>query len=617
MRLFLFLFLVLGAFKTSPLHACEKVVFGDLDWDSARFHTEVAGFILENAYGCEIDKIPGSTLPLLTALSKGDVHILMEVWKQNMREAWDKFENAGEVTSLGVNFPDAVQGWYVPTYLIKGDSARGLKALAPDLTHVDKLSEYKDLFSDPEDPKRGRFYNCILGWTCEDVNTKKLKSYGLEKDYVNFRPGTGAALAAAIVSKYKRGEPFLAYYWGPTWILGKYDLTMLEEGEFDNTLWEDLIAERKIHRTIEYPVVKVIIGANGPWAKSHPKIASFLGKYKTTGALTSEALAFMQEEKGRTSRDAALNFLRTKEDLWKGWLPAEDFLKVKSALEAQKTVKKQWKLDLSTSVNIFVNWIVKNFGESFKQASRPVLHLILAVENLLKMAPWWLFSLLLASVALFLRKPLLGVGVFCAMTFIQALGVWDMAMQTLALMIISTLVSAVLGLPLGILSSQNDRFRSLLLPLLDAMQTMPSFVYLIPALMLFGLGKVPAVFATVIYAIVPTIRLTDLGLRRVDPYIVEAATSFGTSKWQLLTRVKLPLALPSIMAGINQTTMMALSMVVIASMIGARGLGEKVLLGIQKLDVGQGFTAGLAIVLLAIVIDRLTQGFGKKLDKSR
>ena len=135
--------------------------------------------------------------------------------------------------------------------------------------------------------------------------------------------------------------------------------------------------------------------------------------------------------------------------------------------------------------------------------------------------------------------------------------------------------------------------------------------------MLFGLGKVPAVFATVIYAIVPTIRLTDLGIRNVDPFTVEAATAFGATERQLLFSVKIPLALPSIMAGINQTTMMALSMVVISSMIGARGLGENVLLGIQKLDVGQGFTVGLAIVLLAIIIDRITQEFGKKLDKTK
>lgn len=149
------------------------------------------------------------------------------------------------------------------------------------------------------------------------------------------------------------------------------------------------------------------------------------------------------------------------------------------------------------------------------------------------------------------------------------------------------------------------------MPLLDIMQTMPSFVYLIPVLMLFGLGKVPAIFATVIYAAPPLIRLTDLGIRQVDSEVMEAVNAFGANSWQQLFGVQLPLALPSIMAGINQTTMMALSMVVIASMIGARGLGEDVLVGIQTLNVGKGLEAGLAIVILAVVIDRITQAYGR------
>jgi glycine betaine/proline transport system permease protein len=153
--------------------------------------------------------------------------------------------------------------------------------------------------------------------------------------------------------------------------------------------------------------------------------------------------------------------------------------------------------------------------------------------------------------------------------------------------------------------------RRVLLPVLDIMQTLPSFVYLIPVLMLFGLGKVPAILATIIYALPPLIRLTDLGIRHVDADVVEAARAFGTTRWQLLVNVQLPLARPSIMAGINQTTMMALSMVVIASMIGSRGLGEDVLAGIQTLDIGKGMQAGIAIVILAIVIDRISQGYGQ------
>ena len=194
---------------------------------------------------------------------------------------------------------------------------------------------------------------------------------------------------------------------------------------------------------------------------------------------------------------------------------------------------------------------------------------------------------------------------------IGCFGLWEKLMQTLALMLVATVLSVLLGVPLGILTSRSAWLRRVLLPVLDVMQTLPSFVYLIPVLMLFGLGKVPAILATIIYALPPLIRLTDLGIRHVDGEVVEAARAFGTTRWQLLVNVQMPLARPSIMAGINQTTMMALSMVVIASMIGSRGLGEDVLAGIQTLDVGKGMQAGIAIVILAIVIDRISQGYGQ------
>ena len=170
---------------------------------------------------------------------------------------------------------------------------------------------------------------------------------------------------------------------------------------------------------------------------------------------------------------------------------------------------------------------------------------------------------------------------------------------------------------MGIWLAKSELMRRITLPVLDVMQTMPSFVYLIPAIMLFGLGKVPAVLATIIYAVPPLIRLTDLGIRQVDGEVVEAATAFGGSPGQILFGVELPLATPTIMAGLNQTIMMALSMVVVASMIGARGLGEQVLNGIQTLDVGKGLEAGLGIVILAIVLDRITQGFGQSSRKER
>lgn len=263
-------------------------------------------------------------------------------------------------------------------------------------------------------------------------------------------------------------------------------------------------------------------------------------------------------------------------------------------------------------VNTWVDVLVSNYGDVFRHISDTLLWAIVNLENLLRLTPWWLMLLIVGVIAWHAtRKVFSSVLIVGLLFLVGAVGLWDKLMQTLALVMVATVISVLLGIPLGILAARSNRLRTLLMPLLDIMQTMPSFVYLIPVLMLFGLGKVPAIFATVIYAVPPLIRLTDLGLRQVDHEVMEAINAFGANPWQQLFGVQLPLAMPSIMAGINQTTMMALSMVVIASMIGARGLGENVLVGIQTLNVGKGLEAGLAIVILAVVIDRITQAYGR------
>jgi glycine betaine/proline transport system permease protein len=263
-------------------------------------------------------------------------------------------------------------------------------------------------------------------------------------------------------------------------------------------------------------------------------------------------------------------------------------------------------------VNGWVDALVANYGDLFRQVSDTLLLAIVQLESLLRATPWWLILLVVAVVSYHATRRVLSTVLITGLLFlVGAMGLWDKLMQTLALMMVATLIAVLIGIPLGVLCARSNRLRTVLLPLLDIMQTMPSFVYLIPVLMLFGLGKVPAIFATVIYAAPPLIRLTDLGIRQVDKEVMEAVNAFGANRWQQLFGVQLPLALPSIMAGINQTTMMALSMVVIASMIGARGLGEEVLVGIQTLNVGKGLEAGLAIVILAVVIDRITQAYGR------
>ncbi|MCJ8052871.1 proline/glycine betaine ABC transporter permease [Shinella curvata] len=269
-------------------------------------------------------------------------------------------------------------------------------------------------------------------------------------------------------------------------------------------------------------------------------------------------------------------------------------------------------------INDFVQSLVVNYGFVFKAISQTLLQAILFVEWILRGLPWWAVFLVFLALAWAASKKVSLVVTVAVMLFVVgALGLWDLTMQTLALMLIASLISVAIGVPMGIWLAKSELMRRITLPVLDVMQTMPSFVYLIPAIMLFGLGKVPAVLATIIYAVPPLIRLTDLGIRQVDGEVVEAATAFGGSPTQILFGVELPLATPTIMAGLNQTIMMALSMVVVASMIGARGLGEQVLNGIQTLDVGKGLEAGLGIVILAIVLDRITQGFGQMSRKER
>lgn len=271
--------------------------------------------------------------------------------------------------------------------------------------------------------------------------------------------------------------------------------------------------------------------------------------------------------------------------------------------------------DARRSIDGFVDGLVVKYADALTAMSQPFLKTLVWIEMVLRSAPWW--SIVIAVILLaYLASRRIGfaIGMGFLMFVLGAIGLWEQGMQTLSLMIMATALSILIGIPLGIITGKSKAVRSVMLPALDVMQTMPSFVYLIPVVMLFGLGKIPAIIATVIYAVPPLIRLTDLGIRLVDKEVLEASRSFGANSWQQLFGVQLPLALPNIMAGLNQTTMMALSMVVIASMIGARGLGYEVLLGINRLEVGRGLLAGIGIVILAVIFDRITQAYGKRIQ---
>ncbi|MGE0723705.1 MAG: ABC transporter permease [Alphaproteobacteria bacterium] len=273
---------------------------------------------------------------------------------------------------------------------------------------------------------------------------------------------------------------------------------------------------------------------------------------------------------------------------------------------------------LKSWTNALVDHLVVTYGNAFEALSNGLLVVLVALEGALRALPPILVIAAVGLLAFAVSRRWLFSLVMAAITWgIGALGMWDQAMQTIALILVSVGLSIAIGLPIGVLSARTRIVRGMVMPVLDLMQTIPSFVYLIPAAMLFGLGKVPAILATVIYAMPPLIRLVDLGIREVDDHVVEASRAFGATRWQLLRGVQIPLALPALMQGINQTTMMALAMVVIASMIGARGVGETVLVGLQRNDSGEGLVGGLTIVFLAIVIDRITQVYGRRLQRHR
>ncbi len=267
------------------------------------------------------------------------------------------------------------------------------------------------------------------------------------------------------------------------------------------------------------------------------------------------------------------------------------------------------RIPLGDGVEMAVDWVESHFGGLLDLLSSVLGTLVEGLRDLLLFLPPLAMALVIAAFvwAVSKRSLKLAAGTLLGLLLIESMQLWSLSMETLALVISSTLVALVIGIPVGILCSRSDAANGMITPILDLMQTMPSFVYLIPAVIFFGLGNVPGIIATVVFAMPPTIRLTNLGIRQVPGDLVEVAEAFGSTPQQKLLKVQLPLAMPTIMAGVNQCIMLSLSMVVIAAMIGARGLGYQVLVGIQRVDIGTGFEAGLAIVIIAMVLDRITR----------
>ncbi|MGO3281651.1 ABC transporter permease subunit, partial [Psychrobacter sp.] len=463
----------------------------------------------------------------------------------------------------------------------------------------------------------------------------------------NAHPGTGAALDAEIASAFEQHKPLLFYYWQPTGLMAKYDFEPLKFPAYEDACWQDLLlADGKMDCVSGFPISPLGIAVSTPFIESNPELAAVFEKVQFTSDELNGAILEMSESK-RSGDDQALVFLRENPNVWQAWLSDEAAANLAAKLgisltgdsidstAANKNSASNNQLGLASS---FPSWsletplnntlasVVQNYGDVFRSISTMALtYLLLPIERLLTVIPPWVIIALVTVLGWFgVRKVWFALACGAGLFLIGAFGLWGALIDTFALLIVSVLVTVAIGIPIGIAMAGSKLLRKVVTPILDIMQTMPSFVYLIPVLMLFGIGKVPALFATIIYALPPLIRLTTLGITQVNHEMVEAGRSFGSTHLQLLIWIKLPQALPSIMAGVNQAVMMSLSMVVLASMIGAPGLGEDVLQSIQTLNIGQGLQAGMAIVIVAIIIDRITQAFGqgkrarqKTIDASR
>jgi glycine betaine/proline transport system substrate-binding protein len=300
------------------------IKLADGTWDSVKFHTAVAQFIIENGYGYETQLIPGSTPAILTGITNGDIDIYMENWTDNIIDQYTEMIESGDVLELSVNFEDNAQGWYVPTYMIEGDPSRNIEPMAPDLRSVDDLAKYWELFKDPEDPSKGRIYGGIAGWEVDQTLTVKMETFNLNEHFNYFRPGSEAALNTSLVRAYERGEAWVGYNWEPTWVTGKYDLTLLEEPKYTKEGWENGFATA-------FPSNRCTVNSHKSLPEKAPDITKFLKNYSTNSALISEALAQMEEHEF-TIDEVAKWFLQEHEEVWTEWVPEDVVIKVKSSL---------------------------------------------------------------------------------------------------------------------------------------------------------------------------------------------------------------------------------------------------------------------------------------------
>jgi len=303
----------------------DKIVFADAGWDSIRVHNAIASNVFEHGYGYETSVTNGSSAATLTGLREGDINVYMEVWTDNMKKVYGEAIDSGDIKKLSTNFDDNKQGLWVPTYVIEGDEERGIEPMAPDLKTMKDLEKYKGVFQDPEDPSKGRIVGAPSGWLLSEYLDTKVDTYGLREEYNYFRPGSDSAIITSLAAAYEDGKPWVGYYWSPSWVTSMYDLTLLEEPEFEEDVWEK-------NKGTEFPPNDVVVAVHKDFPNKAPELTKFLEQYKTSSALTGETLVYMKENEA-TAEEAAVWWMNKHEDLWTKWLPEDVAKKVKEGIK--------------------------------------------------------------------------------------------------------------------------------------------------------------------------------------------------------------------------------------------------------------------------------------------
>ena len=303
----------------------EVINFADPGWDSVRVHNSIARFIVEEGYGYYTEETNGTSAATFQALEQGDINVYMEVWTDNLKEVYEKALEKESILTLSTNFDDNSQGLYVPTYVIEGDKEKGIEAVAPDLKTVQDLEKYADIFPDPEDKSKGRIVGAPSSWIVSEHLATKVETYGLDESYNYLAPGSDSAIVASLVGAYTKGEPWVGYYWSPTWVTAKYDLTLLEDIPYDEAVWEE-------NKGTEFAPSDVVVAVHKDLQTQAEDVVEFLRNYETSNKLTEDMLDYMEETEADASETAKW-WMTENEDIWTAWLTDEVAEKVKTALK--------------------------------------------------------------------------------------------------------------------------------------------------------------------------------------------------------------------------------------------------------------------------------------------